>query len=232
MLRSLFTIFKNSTRQGYFWVMLVKLSKRLEWGSADLGLSWASENAVEMDWFFTEVDKVLWEESKIEYENFKVRAKSTLSAVSHDLGGGGAVPMMYFLCRYMKPSVVVETGVAAGWTSAAFLFALDKEGGGKLFSSDFPYFRIKNPEQFIGLLVPEELKKKWVLDTRGDRVALPNILSKVVTVDLFHYDSDKSQSGKRFAYEILKSRMSPKHIIVFDDIQNDVFFKELADSYP
>ena len=55
------------------------------------------------------------------------------------LGGGGNFILLYFLTRKFN-KVVVETGVAAGWSSLAILGAFEKNGEGKLYSSDFPYF--------------------------------------------------------------------------------------------
>ena len=122
----------------------------------------------------------------------------------------------------------METGVAAGWSSLAFLTALDKNKRGTLYSSDFPYFRLYCPEQFIGVLVPSYFKKRWVLDTRGDRVVIPHILKQVSTVDLFHYDSDKSCSGKEYALKLVNKKVSQKFVLIFDDIQDDTFFKDLT----
>jgi len=128
----------------------------------------------------------------------------------------------------LKPQFVVETGVAAGWSSLAILSALDKNEHGELYSSDFPYFRLYRPEQFIGVLVPSNFRKRWFLDIRGDRIAIPNILQKIPKVDIFHYDSDKSFSGKSFALERLNKALSQKSVIVFDDIQDDTFFRDLT----
>ena len=51
----------------------------------------------------------------------------------------------------------------------------------------------------------ESNKDNWFLDIRGDDVALPEIVKKLDnnTIDLFHYDSDKSYSGRVNALKIL-----------------------------
>ena len=77
-----------------------------------------------------------------------------------------------------------------------------KNNAGYLYSSDFPYFRLAHPERYIGLLVQgNSLKIRWDLDIRGDSVALPEIADNLnhTAIDLFHYDSDKSYSGRDFA---------------------------------
>ena len=69
--------------------------------------------------------------------------KNRLSKLSVKLSGG-LYKLLYFPIRKIKPYTVVETGVAAGWTSLAILRALNKNGRGHLYSSDFPYFELKN----------------------------------------------------------------------------------------
>jgi predicted O-methyltransferase YrrM len=124
--------------------------------------------------------------------------------------------------------VVVETGVAAGWSSFAILESLRKNGQGKLYSSDFPYFRLKDPEQFIGCLVPQSIRENWHLDIRGDDIAIPAICDTVQNIDIFHYDSDKSYSGKLFAIKQIQKKLSLNSIVIFDDIQDNLFFKNLV----
>ena len=124
---------------------------------------------------------------------------------------------------------IVETGVAAGWTSLAILRALQKNGQGKLYSSDFPYFRLENPEKYIGYLAKDENNKNnWFLDIRGDDKALPEISKQIgdENIDLFHYDSDKSYSGRSSALKLIGSKLSSNTIIIFDDIQNNLHFKD------
>ena len=129
--------------------------------------------------------------------------------------------------RKFCPKIIVETGVAAGWSSLSILRALHKNRVGKLFSSDFPYFRIKNPEQFIGIVAQNEPNlEHWVLDIRGDDIALPEFAKRLAdfSIDLFHYDSDKSYSGRAKALQVMKNKFSENAIIIFDDIQDNLHF--------
>jgi predicted O-methyltransferase YrrM len=134
--------------------------------------------------------------------------------------------------RKIKPIVVVETGVAAGWSSLAILRALGKNGKGKLYSSDFPYFRLENPGQYVGYLAKNEINKiDWFLDIRGDNLAIPEILKRIGSnnIDLIHYDSDKSYSGWDKVLKNLFPKISHKTIIIFDDIQDNLYFKNLIE---
>ena len=94
--------------------------------------------------------------------------------------------------------------------------ALKKNGKGFLYSSDFPYFRLKNPEQYIGYLAKDEINKKdWFLDIRGDDIALSEIMRQLNSnsIDLFHYDSDKSYSGRNKALNTINSNVNEETII-------------------
>ena len=77
----------------------------------------------------------------------------------------------------------------------------------------------------------ESNKDNWFLDIRGDDVALPEIVKKLDNnaIDLFHYDSDKSYSGRANALKILSSKINSKTIIIFDDIQNNLHFKNYVE---
>jgi predicted O-methyltransferase YrrM len=173
------------------------------------------------------IDPDLWQEALGKSSALRTRAQDALADAGVDLGGGGFYPMLYFVTRHRKPHVIVETGVAAGYSSQIFLEALEANGGhGRLYSSDFPYFRLRDPERFIGLLVGARLRNRWTLYIDGDEKNLPRILDQVNHVDLFHYDSDKSISGRQFAMSRVLPKMTKGGLIVMDDIQDNAFFQD------
>jgi len=167
----------------------------------------------------------LFKETEIFTKSLKNQANKKLSKIKYDLGGGGAYNLLYFLTRLHKPKIILETGVAAGYSSSAFLEAINKNKIGKLFSSDFPYFRIPNPESFIGILVNEKYKKNWNLFLNGDEINMPKI-KKILKnkIDFVHYDSDKSYIGKKKFFKQISNYLKKKTIIIIDDIQDDNFF--------
>ena len=107
------------------------------------------------------------------------------------------------------------------------LSAMEMNDRGVLLSSDFPYFRLPNPEQYIGIVVPQELKSRLQLFVEGDRINLPQILGKVDSIDIFHYDSDKSYSGRGYAISLIADYLSDRGVILMDDIQDNSFFHDL-----
>tara|TARA_X000000950_G_scaffold289374_1_gene412536 strand:+ start:7788 stop:8564 length:777 start_codon:yes stop_codon:yes gene_type:complete len=226
-------VFINILKNKNFFVILKKIFKRFEKDTSIEAEKWAKSNTYQTtEEFCRLIDSSLYEEIKPEINSLEEYAENKLLNLSVKLGGSGNYKLLYFLIRKIKPTNVVETGVAAGWTSLAILRALKKNGKGFLYSSDFPYFRLKNPEQYIGYLAKDEINKKdWFLDIRGDDIALSEIMKQLNSnsIDLFHYDSDKSYTGKTNAIEILKSKISSKTIIIFDDIQNNFHFRDFVE---
>lgn len=223
---------KNFLRGHYAAVMLKKLLTRLNERvisppSAD-PMPWLLSTRTSLDDFCRKIDGPLWEESKNSSWKLQVAADTKLKSLDIDLGGGGNFPLLYFLVRKMKPSNVVETGVAAGFSSKAILSALKKNRSGRLYSSDFPYFRIQDPEKYIGYLVDDELKDNWTCLVKGDKSNLPDILSRIDNIDIFHYDSDKSYSGREWAIKLILPRMREGGAVIMDDIHDNCYFEDFV----
>ncbi len=150
-----------------------------EWTlTKEQNLKWIKENVGEVSTFANNISSSLWEESIAQSKILEQNAHKTLENIKYNLGGGADYPLLYFLTRYLSPNNVLETGVAAGFSSYAILSALQKNGKGRLYSSDFPYFRIKDPEKYIGIVVEKKLRKNWNLFIEGDENNLPKILKK------------------------------------------------------
>lgn len=228
MLKSILNTLKFSLKKGNSKILVQKIRRRIFDNSNNVVspgiLNWLNKNAVDFNKFAENLDPELWEESKAFWHDFKKQAVTKLESLPITLGGPGIYPLLYFIVRYSKPKTVVETGVAAGFSSQAFLKAMSKNGQGKLYSSDYPYFRIKDPEQYIGVLVDAELKNNWELFIKGDSVNLPLIVNDVDQIDIFHYDSDKSYDGRENALEIIKPKMVSNSLILIDDINDNSHF--------
>jgi hypothetical protein len=211
-------------------IMLQKISRRLtrllnerEQGAA----RWAAGHVGDHVALCRQVDGSLWDETEKYVRDFRREADPILRS-NPALGGGGNYHLLYFLTRLLKPKVVLETGVAAGFSTHAVLTALEKNGQGQLFSSDFPYFRLADPERYVGILVPEALRHRWTLSLAGDSVAIPKFLSSIPKVDLFHYDSDKTYDGRTETIDLVLPRLSERGVTLIDDIQDNYHFRDLA----
>ena len=223
------SIMRNTLRPGYFRVMSDKLLARLEKDERTEARAWATARAVKPSDLCQPLDSVLWSEALQWASEFRPRSEQELREAGASMGGGAAIELLYFLTRYLGATTVVETGVAAGWSSTAILAALERNGdGGTLYSSDLPYFRLRNPHEHIGVLVPQALRERWHLFTDGDRRNLRRIIRQVDGIELFSYDSDKSRRGRRLAMESAVPLLAPEGVIVMDDIQDNLFFRDYA----
>jgi predicted O-methyltransferase YrrM len=220
----------NFISKKYFFSIIKKIIKRFEKDTSIEATQWAKIHVKHStEEFCKSIDLLLYDEVKSDIDLIEKEARQKLSKLNISLGGGGNFILLYFFIRKFKLVNIVETGVAAGWSSLAILKALEKNGNGHLYSSDFPYFRLENPEKYIGYLAKDEkTKNNWFLDIRGDDKALPEIIKQIdnKNIDLFHYDSDKSYSGRSNALKLIGSKLGSKTIIIFDDIQNNLHFKD------
>ena len=188
-------------------------------------LKWLETNKSNLDEFCISLDRGMWALATERAKLIDDGALKVLDNISHDLGGGGSSELILFICLYIKPDIVVETGVAAGFSTYSILEALRINKRGHLYSSDFPYFRISNPEKYIGIIVPENLKKRWDLYIKGDKKNLDEIKTKIKKIDFFHYDSDKSFFGRNRSLRQLKNMINENTWLLFDDIQDNSHFK-------
>jgi len=97
-------------------------------------------------------------------------------------------PIIYTIIRYLKPRIVIETGVANGASSTFILSALEKNNLGKLYSIDLPSKDLLLKEE-IGWLVPQSLRHRWELIIGDSRIVLPKLLAELGHVDIFLHDS-------------------------------------------
>ena len=191
---------------------------------------WAKMRSIDMDAFCQSIDADLWLEAKEFVAALHEKEASRWQKLSAQrIGGGGGYPFLYFLCRLMKPSTVVETGVAAGWSSAAVLTALEKNGHGHLYSSDLPYTDRPWSEAEVGILVNERHKSRWTLKIGPDSDNVPAILKTCGNIDIFHYDSDKSVAGRDAVFTQVQPRLSSQAVFIFDDIQDNFHFRFLVE---
>lgn len=218
-------------------VMMGKLIKRVTSRKGTLdkraNLQWLQDNATDLSHFLDKFPSDIKEETSHFLSHIKKHSSDILDNIPYDLGGGGGVPLLYALVRHLKPDIVVETGVAAGFSSSTILTAMKQNDKGHLFSSDFPYFRLPNPEQYVGVVVEDGLKDRWSLHLKGDEYNLPEIMKSLTgKIALFHYDSDKSYDGRAFAMDAVRPHLTPDAVLVIDDIQDNSYFHDYVAASP
>jgi len=151
-------------------------------------------------------------------------AKSQEKACPVTMGGEGAIDLLYSLCFYLKSKRIIEKGVAYGWSSLAILLGINKDENARLISNDMPYIKMEN-DDFVGCIIPSEFKSKWELQRLPDVKGIPLAIKKFNhQIDFCHYDSDKSYTGRMFAYPILWKALVKGGVFVSDDIQDNIAF--------
>jgi hypothetical protein len=143
------------------------------------------------------------------------------------MGGPGNIKLLYFLAEELKAKKVLETGVAYGWSSLAILLSLSKRENTKLMSIDMPYAKMGN-EDYVGCVIPEQLRSPWKLIRQADRKGLPNALEDLGQIDMCHYDSDKSYAGRMWAYPKLWNRLRNGGYFISDDIGDNLAFHDFC----
>jgi predicted O-methyltransferase YrrM len=137
----------------------------------------------------------------------------------------------YLSCRLLEPSVVIETGVAYGVSSAFILRALEENGRGVLHSVDLPPLR-REYERFWGIAVDKELRGRWNLHRGSSRRVLPALLGQTGAVDLFLHDSLHTYRNMRREFEAVWPRLRTGGVILADDVERNRAFDELRMKAP
>lgn len=143
------------------------------------------------------------------------------------MGGAGALELIYHACEFTQAKNTVETGVAYGWSSLAALLSLEKRNG-TLYSSDMPYLG-QDGDQYVGYIVPENLKKNWKLFRHADKESLPKIFGEAESFDVVHYDSDKSYEGRTWAYNELYKHLRNGGVFMSDDIGDNSAYQDFCE---
>lgn len=165
-------------------------------------------------------------------EKFKTeitRGKEIVNKCQVQMGGESNLDLLYYISYFQKPSVIVETGVAYGWSSLAFLLSIKDNDKAILFSNDMPY-QNRNNDKYVGCVVLNELKKKWILVNQPDRDALPKTILKVKAIDIAHYDSDKSYEGRIWGCSLLWKALKKGGCLIMDDIEDNMAFFDFCNT--
>ena len=144
------------------------------------------------------------------------------------MGGEANLDLLHCLAEHLQAKSIIETGVAYGWSSLALLLSLWSRRGAKLVSTDMPY-PFRGNDRHVGCVVPSHLREAWTVLSIGDRIGIPRAVKMLGSVDLCHYDGDKTYEGRRRAYPLRWNALRPGGLLVSDDIGDNAAFKEFVE---
>jgi hypothetical protein len=135
------------------------------------------------------------------------------------------------LTRHCVPERVVETGVGRGLTSRTILEGLEANGSGRLWSIDQPPPLSPALKRQTGVAVPEALRSRWTYVRGSSRQRLPDVVSKLGTIDLFVHDSMHTTRNVEFELERVWPALSDRAAILVDDIDMNRGFERFAERH-
>ncbi len=234
MINKLKTIFWFLRKPQYipqiFQVLKRRLNKSLE-NTQNEATNWCKSNCISKQEALSKLINLhSFQEIKDLYPNEIKEAKKIEENCPVKMGGEGAISFLYHLVKGNKAKNIIETGVAHGWSSLAILLAINEQENSVLISNDMPYIKMNN-DDFVGAIVPKNLKHNWDLQRLPDIKGIPLALKKLNhEIDLCHYDSDKSYTGRMWSSPILWKSLKKGGLFISDDINDNLAFKHFCES--
>lgn len=147
---------------------------------------------------------------------------------AHPDGYGGQMtmeaPAVYAMVRLLRPSIMVETGVADGVTSSYILRAMEDNGHGKLYSIDLPHYLLPDGKE-PGWIVEDALRKRWELRVGDAAKLLPPLLEELGEIDIFLHDSLHTYEHMLLEFRAAWPHLRPGGMLLSHDVgQNTSFF--------
>ena len=186
---------------------------------------------------------ILQYESEIGTE-FWTHIAERSAKIGRYVGTVGFPEVLYSLVRHVKPSVIVETGVGAGLSTAFILKALEDNGQGRLYSIDLPNYEetlasegriakavaILPPHVQQGFVIPKQLKYRWELLTQRTQEALPSLLRRLGSIDIFFHDGEHTYENMLFEYSESWPFIRSGGLLLSDNITDNKSFVEFTES--
>lgn len=135
---------------------------------------------------------------------------------------------IWCLVTHLRPTTVVETGVAHGLTSRVILEGLHRNGNGRLWSIDLPAVDPALHHE-IGMAVPEHLRSRWTYVAGTSRRRLPELVRTLRQVDLFVHDSLHTARNTCFELNTVWPALPPGGAAVVDDIDHSLGFSRFTE---
>ncbi len=165
--------------------------------------------------------------SKVDFHKRIDESREFLGRCSGGMGKD-ACALLYILCRILRPRMVVETGVANGFSSASILQALEDDQAGEHYSIDLHCREGKGLTipvgKELGWVIPEHLKHRWRLILGESFRVLPHLLEELGTIDIFLHDSRHTYKTMMKEYTIVWPHLHRGGLLLSHDVEfNDAY---------
>ncbi|MEM0133991.1 MAG: class I SAM-dependent methyltransferase [Thermoplasmatales archaeon] len=128
----------------------------------------------------------------------------------------GTHGILFLIVRKFKPNILVETGIASGYSSTIILHAMKLNGSGKLISIDIAdTVKLCGIERTSGWLVPDSFKLMWTKMIGRSTEQLSNINEEI---DCFYHDSEHSEENMLWEYRWAAEHLKNGGVLISDDI--------------
>jgi len=133
-------------------------------------------------------------------------------------GDSSTARALWCLTRHLRPTNVVETGVARGVTTRVILEALERNGHGQLWSIDLPPQMRPQLNHEIAAAVPADRRGRWTFIQGSSRHRLRPLLARLKTIELFVHDSRHTSQNLCFELGHAWAHLAVGGVAVADDI--------------
>lgn len=172
-------------------------------------------------------------------------AKKSITSLGRSSGQISSPEALYAICRIKQPIRIVETGIAAGLSSAFILEALRKNGRGQLYSIDMPNYEeelakrnvpnynpaspgVLPPGLTTGWAVPKELRPNWVIEIGLASEKLHKLLDELKDIDMFLHDSEHTYANMLWEYVTAWEFLRSDGILLSHDVTWNTAFSDFA----
>jgi hypothetical protein len=145
-----------------------------------------------------------------------------------DDGDAALARTVWCATLHTRPSHVVETGVARGFTSRVVLEAFERNGFGHLWSIDIPPLIETDLQVETALAVPDRLRRRWRYLQGSSRRRLPALISILGNIDLFVHDSMHTTRNVAFELTQVGLALRAGGICVVDDVERNSGFAKFC----
>lgn len=137
--------------------------------------------------------------------------------------GPNLCTFLYTITNILKPKIVVETGVANGFTTLSILKGLESTDG------ELHSFDIDKDTKEIGRNYPNW---HWhQIDSLNPLKSIKKSMNKIEAVDLWVHDSDHSYFWQWNEYKIAKIKLNRSGMLISDDIDFSRAWSQISSTF-